>query len=296
MDEIPYSYIDSNLYSGFANPSAVTVQNTQLTAYFRRYLLQKAMAVAKWTLPENWSKRYFLYALHVMGNVAIINTDKYGVIPQHCTLSGRTVQYQPANVLISNPLIKNNMRLTIGENCTLFSMTTDYGGIIDLVNYYAGLMALVSESFATNTLNSKLAYMMAAGSKTFAESMKKAADEILSGQPYVVMDKNLFGPDGKPNVQLFTQNLQQNFIAPAQMELLQMIENHFDKELGLPASYSMKKERTITKEAEDSAQESAARYGMWMDGWKESARHAKEMFGVDISVDWRIAPGGVEDV
>ena len=78
--------------------------------------MQKAMAVAKWTLTENWSKRYFLYALHVMGNVAIINTDKYGVIPQHCTLSGRTVQYQPANVLISNKLIKNNMRLNIAEN------------------------------------------------------------------------------------------------------------------------------------------------------------------------------------
>ena len=55
---------------------------------FARYLLQKAISVFEWTLPETWNKDYFLYALYCFGHLAIVNTDKFGVIPQACGLMG----------------------------------------------------------------------------------------------------------------------------------------------------------------------------------------------------------------
>lgn len=290
MANVPYNYEESNVWAAMANPSAVNT-NTTMTDYFRRYLLQKVMSVSKWTLPDNWSQKYFLYALHVIGNVAVIKTDRFGVIPQHCTLKGYNVQYQPANAVITNPLIDTTVDAVIGRNCTLFTMTSDYGGILDMVNYYASLLAMISESFAANTFNSRLAYMFAAKNSNIAESMKKAADLILSGKPYVVTDKALFNNDGTPAMQLFLNNLSQNFIAPEQMELMQMVENHFDVDIGLPATYPAKRERMLTSEVENMRVERSARYAMWMDGWKRSCEDTRKMFGVEISVELREGSG-----
>ena len=69
------------------NPNSIHTQNTQLAAYFRRYLLQKAISVFDWTLPDNWNRDFFLYVLYCWGVVAVIKTDKFGVIPQGCALA-----------------------------------------------------------------------------------------------------------------------------------------------------------------------------------------------------------------
>ena len=284
---VPYSYEESNIAYGMSNPSAVTVQNTRLTGFFRRYLLQKVMSVAKWELPANWKKNYFLYALHVIGNVAVIKTDRYGVIPQHCTLSGFDVQSQPLKAVVSNPLIAKNLDLTIGKNCTLFNMTCDYGGVLDLVNYYAGMLALASEAISTNTLNAKLAYVFAAQDSRMGETMKKAADELLSGKPFVVADKKLFSADGKLSMDLLLNNLKQNYIAPDMVNVLHSIENEFDAAIGLPPTHSDKRERMITDEVSNADTTRKSRYLLWLEGWQEAAERTNEMFGTNISVNLR---------
>lgn len=285
--ELPISFNQQMIDSSMFNPTATVANNVFLTRYFVRYLLQKVISVSKWKLPGNWSDKYFLYALHTCGNVVVFKTDKFGVIPQHCTLAGRNVFYQPSRAIVSNPLIERNLDLHIGKNCVLFTMTADYGGVYDLVNFYASLMSLAVESFCANTFNSRLAYVFAASGKNMAESMKKAADDVLSGKPYVVADKALFGPDGKLNAELFLNNLRQNFIAPELFDMLKDIENKFNKAVGLPAAYSLKKERMLTGELDSSNTEGQSRYKMWLDGWRKSCKDVKDMFGVDVSVELR---------
>ena len=285
--ELPVSFNQQMIESSMFNPTATVASNVYLTRYFVRYLLQKVISVSKWELPDTWSDKYFLYALHTCGNVVVFRTDKFGVIPQHCTLAGRNVFYQPSRAIVSNPLIDRNLGLQIGDNCVLFTMTADYGGVYDLVNFYASLMSLAVESFCANTFNSRLAYVFAASGKNMAESMKKAADDVLSGKPYVVADKALFGPDGKLNAELFLNNLRQNFIAPELFDMLKDIENKFNKAIGLPAAYSLKKERMLTGEIDSSNTEGQSRYKMWLDGWKKSCNEVKTMFDVDVSVRLR---------
>ena len=285
--DLPISFDQQMIDSSLWNPTATITSNVFLTRYFVRYLLQKVISVSKWRLPENWSEKYFLYALHTCGNVVVFRTDKYGVIPQHCTLGGRNVFYQPSRAIVNNPLIDKNLDLQIGGNCVLFTMTADYGGIYDLVNFYASLMSLTVESFCANTFNSRLAYVFAANGRNMAESMKKAADEVLSGKPYVVADKALFGPDGKLNAELFLNNLRQNFIAPELFDMLKDVENKFNKAIGLPAAYSLKKERMLTGELDSSNTEGQSRYKMWLDGWRKSCEDVKSMFGVCVSVELR---------
>ena len=153
---IPQYYEFIDLYNSSISPSTIHCENASLTWFFKRYLLQKVLSVFEFeNIPENWDKDYFLYTLFMFGHVAVINTDKFGVIPQFCTLHGRDVFYRPTNALITNHLIRGFKDPRIGSQCSLIKMQPDYGGAWDIVTYYADLMALSAEALGVNLVNSK---------------------------------------------------------------------------------------------------------------------------------------------
>lgn len=175
--------------------------------YFKKYLLQRAISTFKFTLPETWARNYFEYCLFGWGYVAIVNTDKYGVIPQACGLRGYNVFYQPTHAVITNPLLQGILEPRIGKDCTLIKLQPTYSGIMDIVDYYGDLMALTAETTGTNLLNSKLSYVFTARNKAGAEALKKMYDRVASGEPMVVQDKNLLTEDGEQAWQAFSQNV-----------------------------------------------------------------------------------------
>lgn len=290
MNAPPVYYDFANAWTSYNQPGTVHSQNTILVQYFRRYLLQKAISVFKWNLPEGWARNYFLYVLYCWGFLAIINTDKFGVIPQQCGLRGYNVYYQPTNAIITNPLLRGIREPEIGTECVLLRLQPDYGGVMDLVNYYAEELALASEAISVNLLNSKLAYVFTAQNKSTAESFKKLYDEIASGNPAVVQDKNLLGDDGKPSWMPFAQNLTQTYIAGDLLTAMREIENQFCTDLGLPNANTNKKERLITDEVNANNVETYTRAAMWLEELQKGCEDASAMFGIDLSVDWRVDP------
>ena len=290
----PYMFDYINLTTSHVSPSTNHCKNSKLFRYFQRYLLQKAISVMKWEVPENWDKDYFLYCLYCWGTVAVVETDKFGVIPQGCTLKGYNVYYRPRQAVISNPLIKGIIEPVIGEQCVLFKCTPDYGGIMDLVSRYADEMAVCMESLDMNNMNSKLAYMFSARNKAGAESLKKIMDQIMRGELAVFYDSKLKEERGNNDVvepwTVFANNLSNNYIAGDILDNMRRLEELFCTEVGIPSARSDKKERMITSEAESNDTETSTRMEMWLDGWKKSCEDVKKMFGVSVSVNWRHKP------
>lgn len=286
----PFSYDEQNVLASHNSPGTVHSQNTNLVYYYKRYLLQKAMSVFEWQLPETWSRDYFLYVLYCWGNIAVINTDKYGVIPQGGTLSGYDIYYQPTHIRISNPLLSGNLAPRIGVDCTLFKLQPDYGGILDLVGDYAELMAIVSETVSINLFNSKMSYVFAASNKTAAESLKKLYDQIGAGNPAAVIDKNLFNDDGSPAWQAFFQNIGQNYIVDKLLSDMRKIESMFDTHIGIPNANTDKRERLVTDEVNANNVETYSKCSLWLESLQASCKKANNMFGLDLRVDWRKIP------
>lgn len=290
----PFYYDHANTVVASYTPSTIHVDDTRLAAFFRRYLLQKVMSVWKWKTPEHWDQNYMLYSLFTLGFFAVINTDKYGVIPQHGTLGGYTVQYTPRYCVIANPLLKGITRPTIGVDCTLVHLQPDYGSIMDVVNYYADLMALCASGVSVNLLNSKLSYVFTATSKAAAESFKKMADKIASGEPAVVFDKSLLREDGSPSWQAFNQNLANTYIADRILSDMRKIEAMFDTEIGIPNANTDKRERLISDEVNANNVETASRVDMWLEQVQKSCKQAEDMFGIELKCDWRFDPYQVD--
>lgn len=284
---LPFYYDYKNARNSTVNPSTVHIRDTGLQRYFARYLLQKTISVFKWDMPKTWSRNYLLYTLYCWGYVAVINTDKFGVIPQQCTLGGFDVFYQPKFATVANPLLRGILNPIIGKQCELLRLQPDYGGVMDIVNFYADMLALSAETASTNLLNSKLAYVFASDGKAGAESFKKLYDQIASGEPAAYIDKNLYRDDGTPTWNFFNQNLKETYIAGDILNDMRLWEMKFDNEIGIPTTNTTKKERLITDEANSAIEESRTKAQLWLDELQESCRKINNMFGIRLWVDWR---------
>lgn len=284
---LPFYYDYKNARNSTINPSTVHIRDTGLQRYFARYLLQKTLSVFKWDMPKTWSRNYLLYTLYCWGYVAVINTDKFGVIPQQCTLGGFDVFYQPKFATVANPLLRGILNPVIGKQCELLRLQPDYGGVMDIVNFYADMLALSAETASTNLLNSKLAYVFASDGKAGAESFKKLYDQIASGEPAAYIDKNLYRDDGTPTWNFFNQNLKETYIAGDILNDMRLWEMKFDNEIGIPTTNTTKKERLITDEANSAIEESRTKAQLWLDELQESCRKINNMFGIRLWVDWR---------
>ena len=284
---IPAVYDYKNLYNSSFKPSTVHT-DSGLKFYFERYLIQKIMAVFEFRgIPKNWDISYFLYSLFIFGFVAVVKTDKYGVIPQHCSLSGYNIYYRPTNAVIANPLLRGILEPEIGRECALVKMQPDYGGAWDIISYYSDLMALATETLGTNLINSKLAYVFAAENKNMAESFKKLYDTVASGKPAVFTDKNLFDDEGNPRWFTFDQNLKQNYIANEILQDLAKIDSRFNTEIGIPNVNIAKESGVSRSEIESNNIDTKAKCTIWLETIREGLRDIKRLFGLEISVDLR---------
>lgn len=292
----PYFYDYNNSVSSLIHPSTTYVSNTTISRIFKRYLLQKAISVFDWTFPENWVAPYYpLYCLYTFGYFAIINTDKFGVIPQQCGLQGLGVMYQPTGAIISNPLIRDIHNLTINKDCIVVQLQPDFGGIDDLIEMFGDLLALCLEAGSVNLLNSRLAYFAVGETKGQAETYKKMIDDVISGKPACVFDKTSMPTDKSIQdvFQLFNTQVKQNFIAPEIFILWKTIENMFDTEIGIPSANTEKRERMISAEINVGSVETYSRVDMWLKLLQKRLKQAREMFNLsesELYVKWRYSP------
>ena len=294
----PYYYNYINAETSQVTPSTVHVKDSGLCRYFTKYLLQKAISVFEWDLPETWNKDYFLYVLYCWGYVAVVNTDKFGVIPQGCGLKGYDVFYAPTHAVIANPLLSGILEPRIGTQCELLKLQPDFSGILDLVGHYAEQMALASQSVSVNLLNSKLSYVFTAKTKALAESLKKMYDQIASGEPAVVIDSRLKNAaDGEETWKAFEQNVGGNYIVTNLLADLRKIEAMFDTEIGIPNANTDKRERLIQDEVNANNIETYSKCAMWLENLQDACKRVNDMFGLSIAVRWRKIPemGGASD-
>ena len=285
---LPVNYEFINQYNAMRSPSTVHCRNTALVEYYTRYLFQKVISVFEFEgLPEEWADNYFKYVLFGYGVIAVIYTDKYGVICQDCGLSGYDVFYQPTRCIIANPHLPGLKEFKIHENCEIIKLQPDYGSVMDLVTTYADLMALALETTGANLLNSKLSYVFFAENKTAAESFKKLYDRVASGEPMAVIDKNLLLEDGTPAWQIFTQNVGQNYITDRLLNDMKTLEDQFNTVIGVPNANTQKRERMITDEVNANNVDTQCRVNLWLETMNKDIEQVNKMFGTDIKVKYR---------
>lgn len=296
----PYMYGFTNLYESTFSPLGIQSQNTWLARYFKKYLLQKAMSVYKWTFPNDaWQKNYFLSCVYCLGYISVLKIPEFGVFPQQCGLQGLSLQYQPTKVIVTHPLIRGELVRTIGKDCALIKMQPDYSPIYDIIEYFGEQLSIMSQTLTSNGYNSQTGLIATAATKNIAESYKEAHKQIAMGKPFVVVDKEMINEQtGKLNIDYFFPDVAKNFIGKEVLEVMNKLDNQFCTMVGIPNNNDEKKERQVVDEVNANNVETQTLASMWLENLQQGCKQARDIFGINLNVEWqdiyRMDKGGVD--
>ena len=258
-----------------------------------RALWQRAIAGTKFGLPKSWrrAKRYFKNVVFSQGYIGVIDTPKYGKIPQICSFSGYGLFLQPVTMLVNQPLVQ--FEGTIGENCELIHLTGDYRGIWDIVEHYAIRLSIAITSVDCSLINERLSVLAAGKSKAASETLKYLYEKISAGEPFAVYDKEIktdsLTDDSDP-IWTFSQDVASQYISDKLLADIDTILMQFDKEIGI-AAVGEKKERMLTDEIAMQNEDACARSSTWFENLSDSFDLCNELFP-DLGLSFTMKYGG----
>lgn len=254
---------------GVANTSAM---------YYRAKLLRLILQRFKWeNIPDNWEYDYFIEHLFLDGIIGITDTSA-GILALKCGLTGIGIFEQPTEAIFANPVL-GNFRRTLGEDCEIIKIQYDYHGIGWILDRYSVLLAMCESSLATNLMNTKIAYVFGATSKTQAETFKALYDDIAMGKPAVFTST---GNTGLMKEQLFTMPVKENFIADDVQLLKRKIINEFLTDIGINNTNLDKRERLTDDEVNANNDEVLANISHWYDNILDGISRVNKMFDLDL--------------
>ena len=194
----------------------------------------------------------------------------------------------PTKIRVHNPLLPDANEFTINEDCAVLKVNPNYTGVMDIVDYYAVKLAMLSADIESNLFNSKLSYLFTVADQTAAATVKKLYDQIGQGTPAVVVDKKILTEDGKASWQVFQQNLSQNYIVSDLLEDMRRVENDFCTKVGIPTTNTEKRERMSESEVTRNDVETEALIDSWLTRLKDDVATANRIFpGLNLNVEKR---------
>lgn len=289
-----YDFI--NAYESRQQPSNIHLTNTaDFHMYFRYFLQKVASAIIIDNFPVEWEWDYFMDVLILAGHIGVINTRRFGVIPQQCNPYGYNVFYHPTNIIVTNPVFSasDQTDFVIGDECEVITLTPDWRGCGDIINAYAQRCALVWSDVDVAGALSKLGYVFAAKDKAVAETYKAMLDDIMSGKLGVVTGAKLFDENSNAMYQLFNNDVSKNFeIVTKGLDAIATLIQRFDEEIGLP-TVQEKKERLISSEVETRLPSILSKIELWVDCINRSLEKVNRMFGYTMTARLRHGGGDV---
>ena len=290
--EIPTDFEGLNAYNSMRSVAG-RVQNDLNTEFYMRALYQRAIAGTSFGVPKAWrrAKRYFKNVLFSLGYIGVIDSKKYGTIPQICTFSGYGLFLQPVKMLVNQPLVQFEGK--IGENCELIHLCGDYRGIWDIVEHFAIRLSIAITSVDCALMNERLSLLAAGKSKQAAETLKFLYEKISAGEPFAVYDKAIKSDsiDGKDEpIWTYSQDVANQYISDKLLADIDTILMQFDKEIGI-AAVGEKKERMLTDEISMQNEDACARSSTWFENLSDSFDLVNELFP-DLNLSFTMKYGG----
>lgn len=283
MNNYPISFEDASLREFFAvQPSEVHGVNNLGTDYYKRVLYNKLYSVFEFNIPSTWKINWFRYFLFRLGSIGVIYTKEFGWIAQPYGVEKVDINYNPAQITVSNPNLPEAKTGIIGINAGIIHCFDDFRGFDDIVTRYAVELAQVDKSVDVNLLNCNVAIGAEVSNKKQADEWREAYAKATQGEPFVPINKDL-ASDSKLN----TLMPQTPFLADKLLQARRTIMNEFLTEIGIKNANYDKRERLNADEVNQNNDETRAIISVVYDNIKTDIEAINRISDLNLSVSLR---------
>lgn len=239
--------------------------------------------------PKTWDKDYMLEKL-IRNGYFIIATSTSGPLPFWATLTGVNYINFPTGAMIAVPVL-GNWEVTLGVDAALIYLEHSYNRnfyrLEELIKVTAQRLASCDCGIDVNIFNSRLAYVAEAESKAQSDTIKAVFDEVSEGNPLVVYRKSAL-TQGVNGLQMFFNNIRQNYISNEMLDTKRSIMNEFLTAIGINNANTDKRERLITNEVNANNIELDANTAHWADNLERQTEEVNSLFTeINFSIELR---------
>lgn len=243
-------------------------------------------------LPDTVDKTYLLNALFLCGQVAFVKINGNMYCVSGSEGGSPNEYYRPTIYTVANPVLgskqfKINSDDSNASLVYLTSVDRDYnflqfgsGGIYQLINQTATLMADNIVSINVAQINSRVQAMVTADTPALRKSGEIAMQRLYDGHPYTILEQNMMD---KISVNPINTASNSNSIQQL-VELQQFLIAEFYKNLGIRSNAINKRERMITDEINVQDNYVNISYNTMYESIKNGFEEVNRMFGTAITI------------
>lgn len=282
MSNAPIMFDQDMILNHFnIQPSQVKGRANAGVEYYKRLLYAKLYSTLDFTLPETWKKNYFRFWLFHCGSIGVVYTSEFGWVCQPYSILKLDLYFNPKVIEVYNQFIKTPKIGAIGVNAGIIKCMDDYFGLDDIVTRYATDLAQCDRSIEVNLMNSNVTAFFKAKNKKDADAVKEAYAKATTGEPFVVINKEVMDDEG---IDTLLPNIKNNFIVNDLLQARRGILNAFLTEIGIRNANYDKKERLNSQEVNENNDETSAVITVIYDNIKKSMEEVNEVSGLNLDV------------
>lgn len=281
-DTMPIMFDQDMLLNHFnIQPSVVKGRANAGVEFYKRLLYTKIYSTLDFTLPETWKKNYFRFWLFHVGSIGVIYTNEFGWVAQPYSIIQLDLYYNPKIIQVYNQFIKTPKIGAVGVNAGIIKCMDDYWGLDDIVTRYATDLAQCDRSIEVNLMNSNVTAFFKAKNKKDADAIKEAYAEATTGEPFVVVNKEVMDDE---SIETLLPNMKNNYLVNDLLQSRRGIINAFLTEIGIRNANYDKRERLNSQEVSENNDETSAIISVIYDNIKKSMEEVNEISGLNLGV------------
>lgn len=244
------------------------------------YMLDRTLNIFEWsgfpdTVPAYIVERY----LQTLGYIALAEVNG-AIYPLYGRLGGeRDAYYRPRHYIGANPWLNVSYDFLINEECALIKNDTQLMGMIPLFSRYATQLVENDISIRSAQINLRSKLIISAASDSEVASAQEYIDKLERGQIGVIAEKP------------FLEGVKTLQVTPAApnaiiqlIELTQYLKASWFNEVGLNASFNMKREYVSAEEIKSNDQALLPLIDDMLRCREDACEYINQLFGLNVSV------------
>lgn len=188
--------------------------------------------------------------------------------------------YLPTIAIIANPALKYNASLEIDKECVVMLNDNYYQGMMPVFNKYGALLVEAELSLKMAILNARVPALIQADNDGTYKSAKEFFEKIVEGEEYgIISSKEFF--DGIRSQDFYKQAYIKDLI-----EAIQYIRGTWYNEIGLNATFNMKREAINEAEATLNEDILQPTIDNMLECRQDALEKVNSMFGTNITIEF----------
>lgn len=264
--------------------------------FYRKRLSREVSNLFKWEgLPEEIPEDYLERTLIHNGMVMFFYDESaYGYMALESQIRGFNLYNQPTIAFSVAPndvglpthyeryiVHKYDEKIGIDKSCVLINNMYKGESLNSIIEHYAYRMALIQQAFDTNALWQNIPVIFSTDSQEVKLSIEKLFSDIVSGKPWVVVDKTLVAKENG----LQSETVEIPFLLDKLYDSKNEVYNEFKSTIGLKTPGADKKERLIVDEVNSNKESTETCLEIMLKQRRIACEEINRVFGLDVSVN-----------